>query len=57
MIYKCINKSTANGLKGVLPDIIDEAKITFIPVRMTSENIFLARDLLFDYHKKKFNRR
>lgn len=49
-IYKCITKISANWLKVVLPELINEVRTTFIPGRKIS--ILLAQEILFGYHKK-----
>ena len=52
MIYKCISKVIANRLKRVLPTLIDEAQSVFIQGRNISDNIFMAQELLRNYHRK-----
>ena len=51
-IYKCISKIMANRLKQVLPNLIDEAQSAFIQGRSISDNIFMAQELLRNYHRK-----
>ena len=50
-IYKCISGILAARLKVVLPNLIDAAQAAFIPGRSISDNIFLAQELLRNYHR------
>ena len=50
-IYKCISGILAARLKGILSSIIDGAQAAFIQGRSMSDNIFLAQELLHNYHR------
>ena len=50
-IYKCISKIIAKRLQLILPDMVDQAQSAFVKGRKISDNVFLAQDLLRDYHK------
>ena len=41
----------AARLKNILPSLIDEAQSTFIPGRLMSCNIFIAQEVLRNYHR------
>jgi hypothetical protein len=51
LVYKCIAKILANRLMPGLDDIICSAQGAFIPNRTIAENILLAQELVFDYHR------
>jgi hypothetical protein len=51
LVYKCITKILANRLMPGLDDIISPTQGAFIPKRSIVENILLAQELVWDYHK------
>jgi hypothetical protein len=51
LVYKFIAKILANQLLPGLDDIINPSQGAFIPNRSIAENILLAQELVFDYHK------
>ena len=51
LLYKCISGIMAARLKAVLPSLIDSAQSAFIPGRNMSNNIFIAQEVLRNYHR------
>jgi hypothetical protein len=51
-LYKCITRILSNRLLLLLGDLISMNQSTFIHSRIISENIFLAQELVKNYHKK-----
>lgn len=51
VLYKVVSKILANRLKVILPSIITENHSAFIKGRLLIENVFLASELVKDYHK------
>ena len=52
VLYKVISKILANRLKGVLPSLIDPSQAAFVPGRHLSDNILIAQDLVWNYHRR-----
>ncbi|KAL6522936.1 hypothetical protein OROHE_016783 [Orobanche hederae] len=52
VIYKIISKIIANRLREFLGSLVDKSQTAFIPVRLISDNILLAQELLHGYNKK-----
>ena len=51
VMYKCISKIMANRLKGVLPTLINEAQLAFVPGRSIGDSILIAQELVRNYHQ------
>lgn len=51
VIYKVISKILANCFKFVPSGIISLNKSTFVKERLLMENVFLASEIVKDYHK------
>ena len=49
--YKCISKIIAKRIQSTLPYLVDQSQSAFIKGCTISDNIFLAQDLMKDYHK------
>jgi hypothetical protein len=52
VVYKCIMKVLANRILPGLDDVISSNQGVFIP-KSISDNVFLAQELVRDYHKEK----
>lgn len=50
VLYKVISKIFASRLKGILPKFIAPNQTTFVKDRLLIENVFLATELVKDYH-------
>lgn len=50
-IYKCIAKLLANRLKEVLPGLISTNQADFSKGKHISDNILLAHELVYNYHR------
>lgn len=46
VIYKAITKIVANGLKGILHDLIGSMQTSFVPGRHIMENIIIAQEVI-----------
>jgi hypothetical protein len=51
-VYKCINEILANRLVPCFDGFINLNQTAFVPNPSISENVFLAQEILRDYHKK-----
>jgi hypothetical protein len=52
VLYKCITKIISNRILSILDGLIGKNQSAFIPGRSIAENIFLAQELVRDYHRK-----
>lgn len=57
VLYKAISKITANRLKGVLPKFITLNQSAFIKERLLIENVFLATEIVKNYHQEDISAR
>lgn len=55
VLYKLISKIFTTRLKGVMPSIISDTQVGFIPGRRISDNIFLAHELVKGYTRKTYH--
>ncbi|XP_050238237.1 uncharacterized protein LOC126687724 [Mercurialis annua] len=51
VIYKCITKIIASRMRGYLDYFINHAQSAFVPMRKISDNVLLAHELVFNYHR------
>lgn len=51
VLYKAISKIIAQSLKRILPKCIAHNQSAFVKDRLLMENLFLATELVKDYHK------
>lgn len=51
VLYKIISKIIANRLKRIMPKFITWNQSAFIKERLLMENLFLATELVKDYHR------
>ncbi|GJX88338.1 sodium/hydrogen exchanger 6 [Tanacetum coccineum] len=53
VLYKCISKIIANGVKEDLTDIVSINQSAFVLGRRISNNIFLTQELIRNYHRRR----
>ena len=53
MINRLVSKVLANRIKTILPNIISNAQTAFVPVRLITENIFIACEMLHRLRNKR----